>query len=371
MKRRILAGAGAVFLAVLLGADFSRAAEGKVKFEKAPAFPRKGIWLNTEPLSRKIYKDKLTLVYFWDYTSVNCLRQIGLLKRWSRQYYRYGFRTVWVHAPEFDFARRRDNVEQAVRRLKISGPVLLDNEFKLWDGFKTSSWPTKYLVDSGGRIVYSQVGEEGDLATEEKIREELKKTNPAVLLTAPVLQSEPQKFSIRSCGPMVSETYVGYKRSGWWGGQTAGRDWVPADRIVSFKDRGERVERGFFAEGLWANREDHLEHARDTNQLTDYVGILYIAHEVYGVAHRVGETGATRIYVSRDEQPVPFERRGADLHEDPQGGTYFLLQEPRLYYLIAQEDEDRHELKLSTHARGVAVNSFSFSNHCLSNFEHL
>ena len=129
----------------------------KEKVEKAPSFPAAGIWL-TQPPGKKFFDDKLTLVYFWDYTSINSIREIEILKKWGGLYYPYGFQMVWIHAPEFPFAEHRENVASAARRLKIPYPIFLDNDFKLWEAYQVRSWPTKILVNGEGEIIDSNVG---------------------------------------------------------------------------------------------------------------------------------------------------------------------------------------------------------------------
>lgn len=366
------------FLTLLLAACLAappslEAAAAKDRPVKVPKFPRKGVWLNAEPLSsRKAFRDKITLVYFWDYTSVNSLRELNLLKRWHLRYQPYGFQMIFVHAPEFDFATEKNNVIKAIRRLEITYPVFLDNHFKLWEDYAVKSWPTKFLVNSDSHIVHSQVGEGGYLKTEEKIREEILALDPSVVLPASILENEEEKYNAERCGVMSPETYMGHKRAGWWGGEIANAKGVLPDQTVLFRDRGKRVERGFFAEGLWTNKEDHFEHARETMELEDYVGLLYLAHEVYAVINYAeGSEGVSRVYVTRDGIAVPPEHRGQDLREDAQGMTYLLVQEPRLYYLIAKEEPSPHEIRLWTQDKGLAVNSLAFSNQCLSDFDHL
>jgi len=357
----------AIFLIAVFAAACPSSAEEI--FTKAPKFPRKAQWLHTKPLQKKSFKDKLTLVYFWDYTSINCIREFHFLKKWHSRYQAYGFQEIWVHAPEFDFAKKKENVEQAAARFDIPYPVVIDNDFKLWDAYGARSWPTKYLINADGRIVHTQVGQEHYLAFEDKIREELKRLDPSAVLPIPVLEEEKEDFNLRQCGEMSAETYMGHKRAGWWGGEIANVKNVLPDQTLHYRDRGKRVDRGFFVEGLWTNFSDQFEHARDTDQLTDYLGLLYLANEVYAVMNPTDEM--VRVYVTRDERPVPSAQRGKDLREDPKGETYFLLQEPRLYYLIKDEGAEPHELKLWTQKKGVGVHSFSFSNHCLSDFDHL
>lgn len=345
-------------------------AKPKEKIQKAPAFPRDGIWLTPHLPDKKFFEGKLTLVYFWDYNSINSIREIGILKKWDKLYHPFGFHMVWIHSPEFSFAARRENVAGAAHRLGIPYPIFLDNDFKLWEAYKVRSWPTKILVNRRREIIYSKAGEGGYVETEKEIRRLLKQLHKGVKLPAAAFQKETPKYSIQSCGLMSSETYLGYKKSEWWGAEIANKQWMPHDKPITFKDRGERVEHGFFAEGLWTAREDDMEHARNTKDLKDYVGMMYVANEVYAVIHQKGDSKDGRVYVTRDGEAVPREFRGRDLEEDNSGKTFVSLRSPRLHYLIAHDDEHFHELKLWTGAEGVAVNSFSFSNPCLSEFDH-
>ncbi len=343
----------------------------KPVIQKAPKLPGKGPWINRPADPGKIFNQKVSVVYFWDYTSINCLRTLGVLKNWYQHYRTYGFEVIMIHAPEFDFAKDKAHVEKAARRLGLSFPIFLDNHFKLWDKYKTRSWPTKYVVDSKGMITHTQVGEEGNIEAEKKIREAITKLIPEVALPAPVVTAKEDLFNSKKCGEMSAETYVGYERAHWWGGEIATKKGVLPNQTLEYRDRGQRVERGFFVEGLWTNRKDDFHHARDTATLTDYLGMIYLAHEVYGVMNRPEEKAKPRVYVTRDDEPIPPDQRGSDIAEDLGGGTYVLLEEPRLYYLITNEDNEPHELKLWIQKKDVAINSFSFSNRCLSQFDHL
>ena len=102
----------------------------KEEIEKLPKFP-KGTWLNTPALTKKYFDHRVTLLYFWDYSSINCIREIREVKKLQRTYRPFGLRVIWVHAPEFKFAADPANVRKAVRRFGITQPVFLDNDFKI------------------------------------------------------------------------------------------------------------------------------------------------------------------------------------------------------------------------------------------------
>jgi len=364
-----------LFLLLTASYTFSQPAWAKKteeEYKKATNFPKKGIWLGQKLHHKKAYKGKLTLVYFWDYASINSIRDIQIVQDWIEQYKPYGLSVIWVHSPEFKFAYEQENVETAVKRMGIEGPVFLDNEFVLWEGFSNRSWPTKHLVNAEGRIVYSRVGEGAYIETEFEIQNWLQKMNRNAVLPDPLIQEDYDRFNIEQCGFMSTETYMGYKRASWWGGEVANKRWMSSDETMMFRDRGDRVERGFFLNGLWGNYEDELEHARDTDELEDYVGLIYVGHEVYAIASLENPQAAELpVYVTRDDDPVPTGMRGVDLKLDEAGRTYFDLSEPRLYYLIQNEDQEAHELRIWASHKGVSIHSVSFANSCLSEFEKI
>ncbi len=380
-RKRFWIGLSVLVLAVSISSGWANVKEQKKtgffskkkteqKLLKAPKFPEAGQWLNSPALKNKDLKDKLSLIYFWDYTSINCIREIETVKKFHETYAAYGLQVLWIHSPEFNFVGQPNHVQNAVNRFGITGPVYLDNDFKFWDAYSIKSWPTKVLVNGDARIEKTFVGEENARKVENSIRRILREMNPGAGLPPRIIKRENRNYNSRSCGVMSGETYVGYKRANWWGATIANQKWVPQDKPVLFKDRGNRVERGFFLNGLWENREDDIRHARETSDLTDYLGLIYLGHEVYGMINTTDKARQARVYVTRDENPVPEEMRGKDLRVDANGGTYFSVDGPRLYYIIANEDPDPHELKLWTDSNDVSIHSFAFSNRCLSDFEH-
>lgn len=357
------------------GAAVTPPAEGSAAKEGQPALAPEmdagGDWFNRTLPGDLSYDGKVTLVYFWDYTTINAIRELGHLQRWYELYHPYGFSILMIHTPEFLFAKKHENVEKALRRFKIRYPVYLDNELKMWTAFKTRSWPTKYLVGPGGRILHEQIGEGQYASMEREIRKALRVLNPDAVFDDRPLEEETDPFNTWECGDMSTEIYTGFKRAGWWGVEIANRTKAAPDQTVMFLDRGERLERGFFLSGKWTNREDYFLHARNTEKTRDYLGLIYVAREVYGVLGVEEKETPVRAYIYRNGEPVPPPFRGGDVREDEAGGTYVLVDEPRLYYLIENERPAFQELKVASTEEGLAVYAFYFSNRCLSDFQHL
>jgi len=130
---------------------------------QAPAFTGIDQWFNTPPLDMAGLRGKVVLVDFWTYACVNCVNTLPHLQRWHDRYRDQGLVVVGVHTPEFAFERDAGNVQAAIRRHGIGYPVAQDNRYQTWAAWGVRYWPSLYLVDREGRIVFRHVGE-GDYA---------------------------------------------------------------------------------------------------------------------------------------------------------------------------------------------------------------
>jgi cytochrome c biogenesis protein CcdA/thiol-disulfide isomerase/thioredoxin len=191
--------------------------------EQTPALPDEGpmpelsgavAWLNSPPLTRDVLRGKVVVIDFWTYSCVNCLRALPYVEGWSAKYKDAGLVVIGVHTPEFAFEKERSNVEQAVRDLKISYPVAMDSNYKIWQAFHNEYWPAHYFIDGKGRIRHHHFGE-GEYDESERVIQELLKEDGAksladgtINVTASGAEAAPDSRNTGS-----AETYIGYKRA--------------------------------------------------------------------------------------------------------------------------------------------------------------
>src|SRR5271154_6740507 len=140
-------------------------------------------WLNSAPLNRMSLHGKVVLVNFWTYTCINSLRPQPYVKAWAEKYRDAGLVVIGAHTPEFSFEKEHENVETAVRDLKISYPIALDTNYDIWRAFNNQAWPAQYLVDAKGRIRYHHFGED-EYGEIERVIQELLKENGATGLAS-------------------------------------------------------------------------------------------------------------------------------------------------------------------------------------------
>jgi thiol-disulfide isomerase/thioredoxin len=138
----------------------------------APLFPTKLPWVNTNGAQASILKrGQPMLVEFWDFCRPNSIRTMPYLKEWHSRYAENGLRTIGVHCPGFDPGSDEQTVRDAVARLEIAYPVLIDSEFEVWQEYENRGWPARYLFDGKARLFEYHYGEGGYLETELAIQE--------------------------------------------------------------------------------------------------------------------------------------------------------------------------------------------------------
>ena len=116
-------------------------------------------WINSAPIRPADLKGRVVLVEFWTFGCGNCQATVPAMQRlWSD----YGDRRlvlVGVHTPETSTEREPGNVRAAIAEQKISFPVALDNDYRIWKSFGNRYWPTIYVIDARGALRFTHIGE--------------------------------------------------------------------------------------------------------------------------------------------------------------------------------------------------------------------
>ncbi len=138
----------------------------------APLFPTKLPWVNTNGAQASILKrGQPMLVEFWDFCRPNSIRTLPYMKAWHERYASDGLRVIGVHCPGFAPSHPEQAVRDAVERLEIAHPVLIDSEFEVWQEYENRGWPARYLFDGHARLFEYHYGEGAYVETELAIQE--------------------------------------------------------------------------------------------------------------------------------------------------------------------------------------------------------
>ena len=153
--------------------------------EEPPELAGIEAWLNSPPLRIAELRGKVVLVDFWTFDCSNCVRTLPSLKRWHERYADDGLVVIGVHTPEFAFERERENVEGAIQRYGIPYPVALDNRYETWTAWRNRYWPSVYVIDRDGRLVFRHEGEGDYEEIERAIEAALRRRDSTASSAAP------------------------------------------------------------------------------------------------------------------------------------------------------------------------------------------
>jgi thiol-disulfide isomerase/thioredoxin len=268
-------------------------------------------WVGSPPLQPETLRGKVVLVDFWEYTCVNCIRTLPFVKAWHARYAAAGLVVIGVHAPEFDFGKRAENIDRGIRDHGLTYPIAIDNDFSTWTAYRNRAWPAKYLFDAQGKLRNVWLGEGAYPEIEQKIRQLLAEAGAREVPepTAEVRAYREEPFD-RETTP---ETYLGTARR--------------AGRAVA------RV-------GAWESREEYVEHVGDepAKLVLDFVG-----GEV-NLVMEPGRTGRARVRLTLDD------RDAGEVRVDRAG----------MFNLVHGAGPGRHRLGIETEDEGLRAFAFTF-----------
>lgn len=124
-----------------------------------PGFDGATTWINSAPLTPAALRGKVVLVDFWTFACYNCLNALPHVKALYEKYRAQGFVVIGVHTPELPQERVVENVRREVKRLGITYPVVVDNDYAIWRAYHNQYWPAAYYADATGALRFSHFGE--------------------------------------------------------------------------------------------------------------------------------------------------------------------------------------------------------------------
>ncbi|MBY5313143.1 cytochrome c biogenesis protein DipZ [Rhizobium leguminosarum] len=289
----------------------------------APSLDGAVEWLNSEPLTTEQLRGKVVLVDFWTYSCINCIRTIPYVRAWAEKYADQGLVVIGVHAPEFAFEKKIDNVKKAIGDFQIGYPVAIDNDYKVWRAFENSYWPAAYLIDAKGQIRYHHFGEGNYNRTEKAIQDLLREAGSQTTASAPVVpnakgvEAGPDLGNIRS-----GETYLGYEQAA----NFASPEGLQADTARNYSI-AEPGLNGWGLSGTWIVGRDQATLDQPGGGIT----YRFSARDLHLVLGPGAGDKPIRFQVKIDGK-APGPDHGSDIDADGNG----TVTATRLYQLVRQ-----------------------------------
>ena len=281
-------------------------------------------WLNSSPLRAADLHGKVVLVDFWTYTCINWLRTLPYVRAWAQKYKDKGLVVIGVHAPEFSFEKKSDNVRWAVKALGVDYPVAVDSEHVIWRAFDNQYWPALYFVDSQGRVRHQNFGEGEYDQSEMIIRRLLAEAgvggmdDDLVSVDAGGLEAAADWSSLRS-----PENYVGYGRTRGF----ASPEGAAPDKPRMYGLPARLRLNDWALSGDWTMKREAVA----LNKANGRIAYRFHARDLHLVMGPAVPGTTLRFRVLIDGQP-PGAAHGSDVDEQGNGTA----PRQRLYQLIRQ-----------------------------------
>src|SRR5579872_791930 len=102
---------------------------------------------------------KVVLVDFYTFGCINRKHTEPNLRSLYANTPRKDLVIIGVHSPETSFERDLKNLVASLSDQGIAWPVVVDNDFKVWNACGVTAWPTQMVFDRKGVLRQTFVGE--------------------------------------------------------------------------------------------------------------------------------------------------------------------------------------------------------------------
>ncbi len=180
----------------------------------APPFLPGLPWINVAMLRMDQQLGRPVLIEFWDFCRANSIRTLPYIRAWHERYESAGLRVIGVHSSGFELSRDPEAVKEAVSRLGITYPVVVDVEHEVWHAYGNLGWPARYLFNQELMLAYYHYGEGAYEETELAIQELCGVQLPTL---APIRPEDAPGATLAAQTEDVEGTYSGpYEAAGVW-----------------------------------------------------------------------------------------------------------------------------------------------------------
>jgi hypothetical protein len=313
-----------------------------------PTFDGATAWLNSPPLTPKDLAGRVVLASFGTYTCINWLRSLPYVRAWADKYVDKGLVVVGINTPEFEFEGELDNVERAIKERDVPYPVVVDNDYAVWQAFDNHYWPALYFVDAEGQIRHHHFGEgeyeESEMVLQVLLREAGVDVDQGLVQIEPEGAEAPADWYSLGSG----ENYLGYGRANGFASPEGAR--LDENHVYSVPAQLRRNQ--------WALKGDWRIGSVPAllNEAGGSLSYQFHARDLHLVMGPPLGRPPVRFRVRLNGEP-PGAAHGVDIDEDGKGTADY----QRMYQLIRQpEPIDDRVFQIEFLDAGVEAFVFTF-----------
>jgi len=309
-------------------------------------------WLNGGPVFLSDLRGRIVLLDFWDYSCTASQRSLPYLMDWCAKYSSMGLVVVGVHTPKFQFGSSVENVQNAIERLGITYPVMMDNAQFVWSMYGNRFWPTKHLIDKDGFIRCQNVGEGGYGSLERALQSLLYEASPLDELPDLTMPMRETDRPGAVCYRATPEILAGYLR-----GSIGNVEGLGPESVVDYVDPGIYIDGRLYFHGAWLNERECMRW-QGPEQHPGHVVVKYSGIEA-NLVLAPGESGTSDVVVQQDGASLTASNAGRDVRVARGKRSVVTLDRPRLYNVVRNREFGDHVLRLQPVEPGSAVYSLT------------
>ena len=129
-----------------------------------------------------------------------------------------------------------------------------------------------------------------------------------------------------------------------------------------YRDPGAHLNQFMYLNGSWRAGAESIEHARTTENYEDYIALRFFARTVNAVVDLEGGTEPFEVQVTLNGRPLLAAEAGDDVVVEGDR-SYFVVDEARLYSVVALPEFGDAELTLSSNSPDFALFAFTFGSY--------
>lgn len=302
-------------------------------------------WFNSEPISIRSLQGEMVMLFFWDSISVSSQKMLELIKDWHSRYAELGLYFIGVHISEFEFAKKPQKIEAAIKKHSIAFPFVADNDRLISNAYKISSAPSIVLIDASGNI-YDVVAQNFSVMRLERSMQYLLR-QAGFFGELPQLQSFEGEEALHE---YVPEIYTGYLH-----GALGNPEGYSPELPAHYEDPMMYTSGKFYAHGIWRAEKNGFLYEGKPNE-----GYLICQSTGDNIDALIGSDQKKSIRVYVDDSPVPVSNMGSEIRRDSKGNTFLSVSEPQLFSIFRHTDDSNHFIKMIPSSSGMSFYMFSF-----------
>jgi thiol-disulfide isomerase/thioredoxin len=125
---------------------------------KARELRNSDVWINSKPLTLKSLKGKVVVIDFWAFDCDPCIETMPHVIDLYDKYSKDGLVVIGVHTPRIDIEHDVSKLREAVVKMGIKFPVVVDDKEKMFRDYLCDLWPSQFVIDQQGIVRYSHGG---------------------------------------------------------------------------------------------------------------------------------------------------------------------------------------------------------------------